>query len=251
MKVKIFVLRMFLLLISVGIAFSSYKISTIITDYKKSEALYDSIAENAIVTTEDKETKNGEGEKPLPFSVDFQSLKAMNNEIVAWLYCEGTTINYPVVLGDNNSYYLSHLPDGTGSSSGTLFFDCGNNFKDKHLLIYGHNMKNGSMFASLGQYSSQDYYKQHPTFILCTEKGCYELQVYSAYYTTDNDYTYSLDSGKESNALEYANYAHNRSCIATDVVFDKDDTIITLSTCAFISGYNRFVVQCVLKGELV
>lgn len=239
MKNKAFFLKLLLFFISIGIVISSVKISSILDDYKKSINTYNNIISSAV---SEQKGDGGLNKSPSLF-IDFEGLQKMNSDIVGWLYCEDTIINYPVVLGTNNEYYLNHLPDNTYSSSGTLFIDSRNTLSDKHILIYGHKMKNGTMFGDLNEYSSQSYYEEHPSFTFYTGNGEYKLRIYSAYYTNDGDFTYSLTD--RTDASEYAYYAKAHSCISTDVEFNKNDGIITLSTCAYLQGYNRFVVQCI------
>ena len=102
--------------------------------------------------------------------VDFASLQQTNPYIVGWLYSEGTPINYPVVQGTDNSYYLTHLYDGTYNANGCLFLDrrVNRDFSSLHSIIYGHYMRSGAMCASLAGYKDQAYYEEHPTLMLMT-----------------------------------------------------------------------------------
>lgn len=84
--------------------------------------------------------------------------------MLAWLYCPDTVINYPVVQSDDNEYYLRRLMDGSSNTAGTLFADyrCSPDFSDPHTVIYGHNMKNDTMFGILPEYGAQEFYEPHP-----------------------------------------------------------------------------------------
>ena len=91
-----------------------------------------------------------------------------NPDIVAWIYIEGTKINYPIVQGEDNSYYLKHLFSGEWNGSGCIFLDSRNDasFADRHSIIYGHHMKNGTMFTDLDKYKKQDFFDEHPVALL-------------------------------------------------------------------------------------
>ena len=112
-------------------------------------------------------------------NVDFAALSRINPDIVGWLYCEGTQINYPVVQGSDDEYYLDHLFDGTQNASGCLFLDSrvDASFSSVHSIIYGHHMRSGAMFAALDGYKRQSFYDAHPTMLLITPDATYEVPV--------------------------------------------------------------------------
>ena len=101
---------------------------------------------------------------------DFEALREINPDVVAWLYVEGTPINYPIVQGEDNDYYLHRSFKGAKSSIGCLFLDYRNSmdFSDLHANISGHHINNGSMMASIVNYKSQSFYDQHPYGLLVT-----------------------------------------------------------------------------------
>ena len=103
-------------------------------------------------------------------SVDFDTLQSVNPDIQAWLYMSGSSIHYPVLQAEDNSTYLYRLADGSANAHGSLFIDCRNagDFSDWNTLIYGHNMKDGSMFGGLKKYRKQAYYDVHPEMTLFT-----------------------------------------------------------------------------------
>lgn len=132
------------------------------------------------------QTENGQTEsaiKPVsetaPITVDFERLQEENKDIIAWLYCPDTEINYPVVQSKDNEYYLRRLLDGTWNIAGTLFMDYRNaaDCSDLHTIIYGHNMKNNTMFGSLPKYSKQEYYEEHSVLYLLTPKQNYKVKL--------------------------------------------------------------------------
>jgi len=242
MNSKKFILKTLLLLIAVGFVISSYNIASIFAEYKKSDIVYDEIA-SFVVEEDDEETETTEKSSP-NLAIDFVALNTINKDVKCWLYSENLGISYPVVQGEDNSEYLHHLPNGDYSSGGTLFIDYRNKKNDKHILVYGHNMKDGSMFGNLSRYANQEYYEQYPELYFYTEEGEYKLKIFSAYYTNDDDYTYSLGKS-QADCNEYGRYAKEQSCIKSNTEYQNGDCVVTLSTCAYLRGHNRFVVQCV------
>ena len=111
--------------------------------------------------------------------MDFESLLAQGPDVKAWLELPGTVIQYPVAQGEDNSYYLKHLYDGTANKVGCLFIDYENaeDFSDNNTIIYGHNMRDGSMFSALVEYKAQAYYDEHPEMYLVTPEGGYVVEV--------------------------------------------------------------------------
>ena len=114
-------------------------------------------------------SQSGEGEPDLRWpAVDFDALSEINPDIVAWIYIEDTEINYPVVQGTDNQYYLKRLFNGKWNGSGCIFLDSRNSpdLSDRHSIIYGHHMKNGTMFSGLTEYKKQGFYEGHPVVLL-------------------------------------------------------------------------------------
>lgn len=116
-----------------------------------------------------------------PYQVDFEALARINPDVAAWLILEGTALSYPVVQVQDNEYYLDRLFDGSYNASGCLFLDsrCEARFASPNSIVYGHHMKDGSMFAALDGYKEQEFYEAHPSLLLLTPGGDYEAQVFS------------------------------------------------------------------------
>lgn len=125
-------------------------------------------------------------------TVDWDALRAVNPDIVAWIYIPDSPINYPVVQGDDNEEYLHKAFDGsTGwlASAGTIFLDCSNasDFSDRNSALYGHHMNDGSMFASLSDWQSDDEFNAHRDIYVLTPEGNYRLKTFALVKTTGND----------------------------------------------------------------
>ena len=177
-------------------------------------------------------TKNG---------INFEKLKQINDETVAYLKVNGTNIDYPVVQHKDNDYYLSHSFDKSENGAGWIFADFRNNIddKNKNLIIYGHNRRDGSMFGSLKNILNQDWYNNEEnlkiTFITENETQIYEL--FSVYTIEKEDYYITTDFTEET-YKEFLNTIKGRSINDFDVDVEVDDSILTLSTCGNNNKYR-------------
>ena len=189
-----------------------------------------------------------QSDEPTPWVVDFTLLSQLNRDTVGWISSEGTGIDYPVVQGTDNEYYLDHLFDGTANRNGAIFVDCRNTpgFVDRNTFIYGHNMLNGAMFASLSQYGTAGYYEAHPEFVLATPSGSYCLQVFSGYVTPGDSDIYQLTFRDDADFGSYLERIRLLSDFATNVTVTETDRIVTLSTCTYDYEEARYVVHCKL-----
>ncbi|MDR1088914.1 MAG: class B sortase [Coriobacteriales bacterium] len=115
-------------------------------------------------------------------SFDWDALRALNPDVVGWIIVPGTNINYPIVQGSDNSYYLYHLFDSTSSGTGAIFADYEGSatLTGQHNIIYGHNMFDGSMFSDMLMYTKQSYFDEHRRIYVCTPEANYELSAVAA-----------------------------------------------------------------------
>ena len=175
--------------------------------------------------------------------VDFEALSQVNGDIVGWLYIPGTVINYPVVQGDDNEYYLKHLFNGKTNSSGCIYLDCGaeGDFTSMNSVLHGHHMKNGSMFAGICKYKDQSYFDEHPTAMLLTPDGNYLVEFYSGYVceVTADAWDYDFDE-------VWLDKRIRSSYFDADVIPTTEDHILTLSTCCYDFKDARFVLHGIL-----
>lgn len=193
-------------------------------------------AEETEATTEPP-TEPDEEEQTI--SIDFEQLTAKYPDVVGWLYCEGTPINYPVMQSDDNDYYLRRLPDGTYNTAGSLFADyrCGDIGETNNYIIYGHNMKNGTMFSSLTKYKSQSYYNEHPVLYLFTPEAEYRIELIAGFVSKPTGDVYNTEQIYEQ-MIEYGSLSTFESLIKPCV----GDRYITLSTCSYEYENARYVV---------
>ena len=186
MKKKIFVPILTLTLTGI-LVFSGYQIYKIISEYESGERTYDDleiyVSTPSITSTPQNSSESEKKTENAWPEVDFEGLAAINPDIVGWIYSEDTPINYPIVQGTDNSYYLKHLYTGEYNGAGSIFLDSRNSsdFSDRHTIVYGHHMQNGSMFSSLTGYKQQEYYEAHPILYLMTPEKNYEIKVFAGY----------------------------------------------------------------------
>ncbi|NLG25173.1 MAG: class B sortase, partial [Clostridiales bacterium] len=175
--------------------------------------------------------------------VDFAALRAVNDDVVAWIYAEGTPIDYPVVLGDDNAYYLDHTFFGRPGSAGAIFIDAANraDFSDGNTVVYGHHMKDGSMFAGLPNYGDQAYYDAHPVIYLYTPDGDYAIELFSGYVRDAS--ALPIDFAGPEAFLGYVDAVRQLSDFESDVVVAADDRIVTLITCTYNFDDARYAVH--------
>ena len=234
--------KLLILVFAVIFVYSGWQVYVYQREAEKSMEIYSQLEAYAHVSTDEK------GETELP-QVDFAALGDVNEDIVAWLYGEGTVLNYPVVKGEDNSYYLSHLFDGSDNASGCLFLDSRNSsdFSDDNTIIYGHNMKNGTMFAFINQYQEQSYYDQHPSMFLLTPNGNFEVHLFAGFLEDVNGNAWQRAFQNENEKIKWLEEARNASTFVSDTIPSKEDKIVTFSTCSNASEDVRYVLMGVLK----
>lgn len=176
--------------------------------------------------------------------VDFAALKKINPDVAAWLTAEGTGIDYPVVRGTDNEYYLRHLFTGRQNKLGAIFMDYRNraDFSDRNTVIYGHNMKDGSMFASLTKYKSQSYYKSFPTMILYTPGGNFKVELFAGTAVDGNRESVRFAFKDERDFQSYIASLKKGSTFKSGTLVKAGDRIVTLCTCSYEFNNARYAV---------
>jgi len=180
--------------------------------------------------------------------INFEALKALNSDAMAWLYCPGTAIDYPVMKSEDYSYYLHHLPNGRENANGALFIDFNNapDFSGPLTVIYGHHMKSGGMFGSLTRYKEQQYYERHPVMLLYTEQGDYRIELLYGCVIGSEQWRERAFMYKE-NLESFIAYAEYNTTFDSGVGYTEGDKIVALSTCSYEFEDARFVVLGVLR----
>lgn len=236
-KNKILITLIQIVLIAV-IIFSGIKIIEWIKSNKKNKDIMSEIKENVVINNE-MDSNNEE------YKIDFAKLKQKNSDAIAWIKVDGTDIDFPVVKGTDNSYYLTHNFDKEKNKAGWIFADYRNKFDgtDKNIIIYGHNMKNGSMFASLKDVIKEEWYnnENNKYIALITENENCKYQVFSVYQIETEEYYLQTNI---SNFKEFVEKIKGRSKKDFNVDIKETDSILTLSTCADNTKY-RVVLHAV------
>ncbi len=213
-----------LILVAV-IAYCGYNIYIKLKDYKQAEIIYNEI----------KEKKK-------------EDLSNINEDFRFWLEVDNTNIDYPVVQGSDNSFYLKKDIYKNYLGSGSIFMDSRNNFEtDENTIIYGHNMKNKTMFNNLEKFKEEEFFNANNKIRIFDKDKEYVYEVFSAYYV-DPNYNYIIPNF--SNKEEYNSYLKdikNKSLFKSNIDVNSNDKIITLSTCSYEKKETRTVVH----GKLI
>lgn len=236
-----------ILFLGIGAGVLIWRIADYFIDAGKSqnyaEELRDSVAvmDEGEQKAEDGETEDEEIE--IPAFIDFDSLRAISEDAVAWLYAPGTKIDYVIAQAEDNDYYMHRLLDGTSAKGGTLFADyrCSADFTDWNTIVYGHHMKNGTMFAGLMDYRDPDFYEEHPVMYLYVPGKRYKLELIAGYTTNVEDMVFSVPVTK-ANRDEILDHACRSSTFVSGITAGGGDKLVTLSTCSYVYTNARYVV---------
>ena len=233
---------------------SGYKIFQIMSEYRSGDTTYENLKKYVSTQPTDSETESTEFSEqaattPEQSIIDFDGLSAINSDIVGWIQLAGSQIDYPIVQCDNNDYYLEHLFNKEVNSSGCIFLDCRNtsDFSDRNNVIYGHHMKNGSMFSGITNYKNQSFYDEHPAFQLCTPQASYHIEIFAGYVADLQDRAWNTDFNDETDFSKWMDERIQKSVFQSNVQPSVKDTIVTLSTCSYEFENARFVVFGVIR----
>jgi sortase B len=184
------------------------------------------------------------------FAVDIMALREVNRDIIAWLWVDDTDISYPVLHTVNNETYLNTAYDGTKSSSGSIFMNAYNaaDFTDQNTLIYGHHMRDQSMFGKLLEFEDPVYLENHRTFTIYTDTKILHYEIFAAYVTYSASYVYTDHFDYTWDFYDFIDQSLASSILDMGIEVTEEDRIVTLSTCTSRGDRaERFVVQ----GKLI
>lgn len=244
----------FVVLVICIVVISNYYLNSYLNDkrYKQLKSIYDSPP--AISNSSSNDSKYPAGMLP-----NFKSLYDVNSDIKGWIIIPNTVINYPVVKTSDNSYYLSKVFNKTDDKHGTPFLDYRDNIKpmSQNLIIYGHEMRDGQMFASIRNYAKVDFYNSSPIITFNTLYSNEKWKVFAAFISNTVPsqgyvFNYPITNFKSSNDFtSFINEVKARSLIKTSVDVNPSDTLLTLSTCTYDLPDARFVVMArrIREGE--
>lgn len=188
--------------------------------------------------------------------VDWAGLKAVNSQVVGWIQIPGSQVNYPVYQTTDNEYYLHTNAKGEWSIGGQIFMDYENNpngLIDQQTILYGHHMRNGSMFQFIGALNDQSTFNKVETIWYVTPTQTYELEPVFTYHTDEDD-----DEVRQFNFTsvdEFRSYLKDRLSRAVSSrsdaaeIISRAEHVLTLFTCNYTDQYGRTMLICVPKSE--
>ena len=237
-------------------AVSAFQLGMIGKGYLSGRSEYDKVRKLAITQDDSNSTdNNGDGEPETDgFSVDFSKLLEINADTIGWIRFpkEPSQISYPVVQGKNNSEYLKKTFSANENTLGTIFLNVDNNkdFSDRNTLIFGHRMKDGSMFRHLQDYEEKSFWEQNPYFYIYTVDGrILKYHIYSAGQVLDTSDSYQTAFESDEAYQSFLDMTKSTALYDTGVEVTTQSQIVTLSTCTSASDNHRFVVRGVIEDE--
>lgn len=185
-----------------------------------------------------------------PLNIDFAALRKINSDIIAWLDIPGTEISYPVAQGSDNSYYLNHTFKGTVNLAGCIFMDFRNTdpAPDTNTVLYGHNMKNGSMFGTLRKFRERSFWETHPDFYLYLVDGTTYRCTITAGFDTGAEIASLPVSFRDEERDAYLSGVSGRRWYDTGIVPEEDSPLITLITC---HSSGRADLRVAVQGKMI
>lgn len=234
-----------IVILTVVFAVTAFHIIKITHDYKTTDKTNIEIREQFVQMIEPTTEWTAENEKiQTPICIDFDALKQENNDIIGWIYCPDTPINYPVVKGKDNNQYLRADLKGKYLVSGTIFADYRNKEvgEDMNYIVYGHNMKNSTMFGTLVKYKDQTYYDSHPILYFLTPERNYIIELIAGAVVKRDSDIYQTAPTDNTIADIMAKSTFNSA-----VEIGNGENIITLSTCSYEFNNAIYVVIGKLK----
>ena len=160
-----------------------------------------------------------------------------------WIQVENTNINYPVVQGSDNDYYLKHNFRKESNISGTVFVESANDIdNDKNIILYGHNMRNGTMFNNITNYKEESFFNEDNKISIIMNNTLYEYEVFSVYVKNVSEVNLAIGFANEDEFINYAYNEADESLYKKDVDFSAEDNLITLVTCSYEFTDARTIV---------
>ena len=260
---KVFLI-IFIVCIAVA-AYAGFRLISIALSYKQADDEYvalkqyttqaaaaDETEDETEEVSQQESTDTSEEAHTPPITVDFEALQSINPDVIGWIYIGVEDISYPIVQADDNDYYLHRTVEGTENFAGSIFMEYQNSpdFSDPNTIIYGHNMKDLSMFAKLHFIYEYEDYLLDDSFWIITPDGSYEYKIFSMEYTVSDGNAYTLFSGPSQEFTDYITTRASQSVVQLPLgEYDENSKVVTLSTCTSSYGEGRFVVQGIRVSE--
>lgn len=240
MKLKTGIKNLITFFLIAIICVCGYRIYEKLNDYKKADDLYANLRTEKEANLDKNNSNSG--------TANTIDLSSINKDFVCWINIENTNIDYPVVQSKDNSYYLHRDIYGNYLYAGTTFLDYRDYYDDsKNLIIYGHNMKNTTMFSQLEKFKEESFFKSNPTITLTDKNGEKNYEVF-AVLLVKKDYPYTIPNfNSDDEYNKFLNKIVDDSIFSTQNKPTSSDKILTLSTCSYEFKDARTVVFCKRK----
>ena len=237
--------------------FSGYKLVSTWLEYRAGDEEYAELreytvvqpveeAEEIVVEDEVRDEEDARSRRKPPIDVDWKSLKAINEDIIGWIYIGSLDISYPIVQGKDNDFYLHRTFEKQDNFSGAIFLEAQNknDFSEPNTIVYGHNMKNGSMFGKLKDLTNEEKkYKDDPYFWILTPASNFRYRMFSLHVTGVTSEVYTLFNGVDKKFIDWCDRMQQASIVQIEEEeFNLHSKIVTLSTCT-TDASSRYVVQ--------
>ena len=247
-KKKINLRSMLLIVFLIILIFSGYKIIKWFLNNKENEDVQSNLSQYIEINKKENDKENKNDKEDNIYKIDFTALKEINSDTIGWLKVKGTNIEYVVVKGNDNDYYLHHNFEKQKNNAGWILADYRNKFDytDYNTVIYGHNMKNASMFGTLKNILKEEWYnnEENRHIVLVTEKGTFIYEVFSVYEEKASDYPIQTGFSSDNEYLKFLNTVKDKSIKDFNVELSVEKCIITLSTCGN-DNRNRVILHAI------
>ena len=233
--------------------YSGYKLYEGLSTYSQSKNVYDEIRETAVKkpeTVKQEDSSQQETQEDV-YVIDHAALSAINSDYVGWIRMKNSYIDYPMVQGTDNSFYLDHLYTKEYNYVGSVFIDCNNSrdFSDRNTVIYAHNVKNGTMFMEIAKFEDPSYYADHDVIEIETQECNYKLYPVAGILTNGSDNYVAYNFASDEEFMNYVSYFTGNSTFTSNVVLEPTDQTVLLSTCSYSLEDGRYALLCRLVRE--
>ena len=223
-EMKLKIIRIAIIVFIIIVAISSYLLIKEFFQSKKNNDINIKLSTDVII--EDEDTEN--------VKIDWKQLEDINNNIIGWIKIKNTNINYPILQDDDSLKYLKRSFNMEYNKNGSIFTLNSKPFQEDVTIIYGHNMRNGSMFSNLSKYMNKKFFYEHSTFEIYTKNHNYKATIFSCYSIGISEEERNI---KLLNFPEEIEYYKKQSKYYVDI--GEIEKIVKLSTCSYINSHTR------------
>lgn len=227
----------FIIILSLFCSFYGIKTLLTLSHYQFATKAYSDLQSNVSIKIRSEENIDSQIPNNNDISnesfINWNNLENINPDIIGWIVCPDTQLNYPILKSHDNQDYVKTLVTGEVNSSGSIFLDYRNStdFQDNVSIIYGHNMKNGSMFKTINHYKKEEFYQEHPYIYIATKNNIIPYHIISVLHVSASDDLYNL---KFNSLQDYSNFLLHytqKTLYTTNAIYSVNKPTIALSTC--------------------